>query len=62
VVFEINEITSRYIVRLKQGHKVDFSGGRLHEILGSEASYRSRQNIDRRQLSQISQRYDREIR
>jgi hypothetical protein len=40
VVFEINEITSIYIVKLKQGHKVDFSGERLHEILGSEASYR----------------------
>jgi hypothetical protein len=36
VVFEINEITSRYIVRLKPGHKVDFSNVKLHEILDFE--------------------------
>lgn len=34
--FDINEITSRCVIRLKPGHKVDFSNVKLHEILGFE--------------------------
>ncbi len=35
--FEINEITSRCVIRLKPGHKVHFSDGMLYEILGFES-------------------------
>lgn len=34
IIFEINEISSRCFVRLKPGHRLDFSNGKLHEILG----------------------------
>jgi hypothetical protein len=37
--FEINEISSRCVLRLKTGYKVDFSDGKLCEILGFEDSY-----------------------
>lgn len=37
VVFDVNEITSRCILKLKPGYKIDFSEGKLNEILGFEA-------------------------
>ncbi len=57
--FEINEITLRCVVRLKPGHKVDFSSGELHEISGFESKIIYKDKTDIKYSINISKGIDR---
>jgi len=59
VDFEINEITSRCVARLKPGHKIDFSDGKLHEILGFEAKVIDQDKAEGKYPINISKGIDR---
>src|SRR5258708_6091952 len=58
-LFEINEISSRCVVRLKSGYKVDFSDGKLHEIFGFESKVIDKDKTEGKYPINISKGIDR---